>query len=171
MNRQRLPHNLSHTHPRIQRRKWILKDHLHLPPLPPQLFAAKPKQILPIKFNLAGIRFNQTQKHPCQRSLTAAALANHGKRFPNRHGETHTVNGHKPRFAPLRGKQACCARVALLQVASFQKTVHSWKSYRVLVRAIRKFFPRFTWTRQNCTEKRTPLSPIIKKSVTKSKNP
>jgi hypothetical protein len=59
VNRERLAHNLSHAHPRVQRRKWILKNHLHLPPFPPQRFPAQRQQILPVKLNVSGIRLDQ----------------------------------------------------------------------------------------------------------------
>ena len=39
MNRKRLGQNLPYAHPRIQRRKWILKHNLHPPPHPTQLAA------------------------------------------------------------------------------------------------------------------------------------
>jgi hypothetical protein len=92
VNRQRLAHDFAHAHPRVQRSKGILKNHLHLPPLLPQFFAAERQQILPVEFDFAGIRLDKPQKHSRKSSLAATAFPDHSKGFPGFDGETYAVH-------------------------------------------------------------------------------
>src|SRR5713101_6156627 len=131
MNRQRLPNDLTHAHLWIQRRKGILKNHLHLPAPLPQSFAAKRQQIPPIKFDFARIGLNKPQQHPRQRSLAATALPDHRKSLSRFHAKTNAVHSREARTAAILRQQTRSARIAFPQFASFQKNCHSQKSYRV----------------------------------------
>jgi hypothetical protein len=140
VNRQRLAHDFAHAHPRVQRSKRILKNHLHLPALPPQLFAAKRQQILPVKLDFARIRLDKPQEHSRESSLAATAFTDNSKSFPGFDRETHPIHSHKARAVAISRKQSRRTGIALPQVASFQKAAHGQKSYRVPAPAIAKIF-------------------------------
>jgi hypothetical protein len=121
VNRQGLRDNRPHAHSGIQRRKRILKDHLHLPPLYPQRFAAQPQQVLPIECDLAGIRLNQSQQHARQCRLAATALPDNRKRFPGRNRKTDAVHRCKTHPPAIPRKKLRRAPIALPQLPRFHK--------------------------------------------------
>src|SRR5438270_4759233 len=45
MHQQRLPDDIEQRHARIQRRKWVLEDHLHVAAQPPQFTFREPGDI------------------------------------------------------------------------------------------------------------------------------
>jgi len=49
VNRKRLPTLFAHAHLGFNESKRDPETHLHLPPLPPQIFAAKTKQVPTVK--------------------------------------------------------------------------------------------------------------------------
>jgi hypothetical protein len=121
VNRQGLRNNRPHPHPGIQRRKRILEDHLHLPPLYPQRFAAQPQQVLPFECDLARIRLNQPQQHPRQCRLAASTLPDNRERFPGRNREAHAVHRRETHPTAIPRKKLRRAPIALPQLPRFHK--------------------------------------------------
>src|ERR1700720_1414205 len=127
MNRQRLRNNRPNAHPGIQRRKRILKNHLHPAPLRSQHLAAHQQQVLPLKSNLARIRLNQPQQHSRQSGLPATTLPHNRKRLARRNRKTNPIHSREASPAPVARKKPRRPSVTLPQFPRLQKNpaIHS----------------------------------------------
>jgi hypothetical protein len=90
-----------------------------LPPLPPQLLAAKRQQIPPIELDFSRIRLNQPQQHSRQRGFAATTLPNHRKRLSHFYTKTHSV--HCRKFPAFRDEGPATTRVAFAQFPRLYK--------------------------------------------------
>jgi hypothetical protein len=122
VNRQGFRDNSPHPHPGIQRRKRILKDHLHLTPLYPQGFAAQPQQILAVKSDFAGVRLDQPQQHPRECGLAATALPDNRERLAGHHREADAIHRRETWCSPVARQKLRGAPITLPQFPRFQKT-------------------------------------------------
>jgi hypothetical protein len=70
-----------------------LKDDLHAASNRPHLSSIDLQQITPVKTDLAGRRFDQTQYAAAHRGFAAARFADQSQRFASIDREQHAVNG------------------------------------------------------------------------------
>src|SRR6266571_1193895 len=98
MHQQRLPDDIEQRHARIQRRKRILEDHLHVAPQPPQFTFREPGDINLLSRRRAeqhltsgGLYGSQDTARGCR--LAAAALAHQPEGFAFVQRKTYAIDG------------------------------------------------------------------------------
>src|SRR5471032_3079007 len=92
MQRDRLANDLTYRHARIQRRKRILKDDLHLAAQAAHGLGAKMRDVLAFIDHAAFGAIDKTQQQAAERRLAATRFPNDGKRLALLHGERDTVH-------------------------------------------------------------------------------
>ena len=98
MNLQRLADDLKNREPRIQRSERVLENHLHLPPIMPELPLAQRQQTFSLEHHLARRRRNELQQRAPDGRLPAPALADEPDRRARLDGKGHPVHClHIPR--------------------------------------------------------------------------
>ena len=123
---ERLLDDVAYGHARVERREWILKDDLQLPPHalhgPPviqgrevQAGSLQPEQ------HFAGGGVEEAQNGAAGGRLAAAALADQPDRLAGRHVEADAV--HRPHPADRAAQQSATEREVLLQAAHLQQEV------------------------------------------------
>jgi hypothetical protein len=94
------------------------------------MFPAQTEEIAAVETDLAGVRFDEPQKHARQRGFPAAALADDGERFSVRDRETHAIHGREARAFRFLRKDAAASPVGLPQFTHCEKSFHQTRIQR-----------------------------------------
>ena len=78
---ERLGDDLAGRHPRVQRRVWVLIDHLHAPAIWQHRVAPEAGDVVAVDHDPAVGRFEQLQQRTADRRFAAAALADKTQRL------------------------------------------------------------------------------------------
>ena len=110
MDLERFPDDVADGHARIQRRVWILEDHLHAPAHLPHVLATEPRQLDAVELHLAGRRLVELQDRAAGRRLAAPRLPDEPERLALLDEEIDAVDrAHCPDLAleddPLRQRE------------------------------------------------------------------
>src|SRR5262245_15030124 len=110
---ERLFHDLSRAHSRVERRIRILKDDLHVAARLAHSARGKLQDVLAAEADLAAGRFDEPQHAPSRRRLAAARFADEPERLTLFDPEAHVVDGRDSSSLP---EQTCVAHEVLHEV-------------------------------------------------------
>jgi hypothetical protein len=89
---QRLGDDRTHVEARIERRKRVLKDHLHVAPLGAQRGGAEGQQIRTVEYDLSRSRLDEPQDGAPQGRLSATGLPHHAECLAVSQGKIDAVD-------------------------------------------------------------------------------
>src|SRR5215469_6196641 len=113
VNEQRLAHNLTYRHARIERRIGILENHLDVAPQAEQFLALRIREVTALEHDAARGGIFDPDDRAAKRGLAAAGFANQAEGFALHDGQIDAID--RADIANLRAKHAAAQRVILLQ--------------------------------------------------------
>ena len=99
---QRAADDVSHPHPRVQRRERILEDHVHLWPELPEPATGHVRDVGPVKEDLAAVGVEQAQDAPSDGGLPASRFSHQPHDLTGADRQVHAV--HRPHGPPPRAR-------------------------------------------------------------------
>src|SRR5690242_21312871 len=105
VDEERVGEDLPDALARVQRRVWILEDHLQLAPERAKLAAREPRDVVAVEADRSGCRLVQANEQAAEGRLAAAGLADDAEGLAAPHVERHVVDRVHDLAAAAEGRR------------------------------------------------------------------